>query len=133
MLDKYGSYLKPPINYSYNLGSIRPFSKEFPWLKPGVGEESLRLGRTLFQEQFTRFFPISDANGATKGIAYIIPRPTHTGAVSQHTVFVKRMFITQKSDKVLPSWAFFIRAVINSDVLSTTASREDIYENEILG
>jgi molecular chaperone HtpG len=132
LLDQYGSYLTPPIAYTYNLGEPIYFEKEFPWLSPEVGNKAVRVGKAFFEEKFTQFFPISDADGTTKGIAYILPRPTHMGAVSQHAVYVKRMFVSKKTDKVLPPWAFFVKAVLNSDNLSTTASREDIYENDIL-
>ncbi|MCI5056061.1 MAG: hypothetical protein MRY83_08135, partial [Flavobacteriales bacterium] len=42
-------------------------------------------------------------------------------------VYIKKMFITENCEEILPDWAFFTRIIINSESLSPTASREGIY------
>ncbi|MDJ1493846.1 HSP90 family protein [Cytophagaceae bacterium DM2B3-1] len=132
LLHKYGDYLPVPIKYSYNAGSEITFQKEFPWLTRSTGSEALMLGNRVFGERFSHYFPIQDSKGQTQGLAYVLPHRTHTTSVSKHVLYVKRMFISDSCGDILPDWAFFVRAILNSDNLSTTASREDIYHNEIL-
>ncbi len=130
LLHKYADYLPVPVVYSYNAESETVFQKEFPWVTRSVGSEAVQLGNRTFGEKFTHYFPIQDSTGQTQGLAYILPHPTHATSSSKHVLYVKRMFISDSCSDILPEWAFFVRAILNSDNLSTTASREDIYHNE---
>lgn len=134
LLHKYADYLPVKVNYAHNAGDETIFNKEFPWLLKSntVGSEALNLGNRTFGERFLHFFPIQDDAGKTKGLAYVLPRPTHTASESKHVLFIKRMFISNDCGDILPKWAFFVKAIVNSENLSTTASREDVYHNETL-
>ncbi len=132
LLHRYGDYLEYPITFEATDSAEQSFQKKFPWEKTALDDSVLRLGKEKFQEDFSNFIPLQDWSGKTKGIAYIIPRVTHFGSVNAHCVYVKRMFITDKSAEVLPEWAFFVRAIVNSDNVSPTASREEIYKNTTL-
>ena len=48
------------------------------------------------------------------------------------TVYIRNMFITESSGKVLPTWAKFVRGIVETSMLQPTASREDIHEDENL-
>lgn len=50
----------------------------------------------------------------------------------RHRVYVKNMLVNTREDTLLPDWAFFVRAVVNSESLTPTASREQLREDEIL-
>lgn len=66
------------------------------------------------------------------GVAFVLPSavsPTSRGA---HRVYVKRMLVGPRIDGLLPDWAFFVRCVVNADGLRPTASREQLYEDEVL-
>ncbi|KIP53857.1 HSP90 family protein [Leucobacter komagatae] len=65
------------------------------------------------------------------GVAFILPQAVTPGS-GQHRVYMKRMLLSSRSDRVLPEWSFFTRAVIDSDTLSPTASREQLHDDEIL-
>lgn len=45
-------------------------------------------------------------------------------------VFIRRMFITESHRTLLPSWARFVRGVIDCPDLQPTASREDLHEDD---
>ncbi|MFV0451265.1 MAG: HSP90 family protein [Propioniciclava sp.] len=65
------------------------------------------------------------------GVAFVLPEAVHPSA-GRHRVYVKRMLVGHRVDDVLPDWAFFVRAVINSGALTPTASREQIHSDEVL-
>ncbi|HTF81828.1 MAG TPA: HSP90 family protein, partial [Cytophagales bacterium] len=132
LLHRYGDYLPVSISYAYNTQEETLFNKEFPWLKESFSNEALLLGNKTFNEKFSHYFPIQDEEGGTRGIAYIMPRATHTASQSKHVLYIKKMFISADCADILPSWAFFVKAIVNSDNLATTASREAIYHNDTL-
>lgn len=45
-------------------------------------------------------------------------------------IFIRRMFICDRQEDLLPPWARFIRGVIDCPVLQPTASREDIHQDD---
>ncbi|ETJ45318.1 HSP90 family heat shock protein, partial [human gut metagenome] len=65
------------------------------------------------------------------GVAFVLPQAVAPGSGS-HRVYTKQMLLGPRVDKILPEWAFFVRAVINADSLTPTASREDLHEDEVL-
>lgn len=46
------------------------------------------------------------------------------------TVYIRRMFITDHEQHLLPSWARFFRGVIECPILQPTASRENIHQED---
>ncbi|WP_371616796.1 HSP90 family protein [Streptomyces sp. NBC_00454] len=67
-----------------------------------------------------------------RGVAYVLPEPTSPAHRSGHRVHLKGMLLTDKADNLLPDWAFFVRAVLDTDTLRPTASRENLYDDETL-
>ncbi|MDR2620027.1 MAG: hypothetical protein LBC29_02725, partial [Propionibacteriaceae bacterium] len=47
-------------------------------------------------------------------------------------VYLKRMLVGDRVSGLLPNWAFFVRCIIDSSSLRPTASRESLYEDEVL-
>jgi molecular chaperone HtpG len=65
------------------------------------------------------------------GVAFVLPQAVSPGA-GQHRVYTKRMLLGPRVDRLLPEWAFFVRAVIDTDTLAPTASREQLHDDEML-
>lgn len=130
LLGRYGTYLNIPIRFFVNDEAKNNFQRDFPWNVSA--DEVIAAGRRTFKEEFHRYIPLKDRSGKTTGVAYIIPRATYTVANNAHTVYIKNMFITGHCSTVLPEWAFFVKAIINSENISPTASREEIYKNQVL-
>src|SRR5690606_29045149 len=63
---------------------------------------------------------------------YILPYSPSPTARRAHRVYLKNMLLSEASDNLLPSWAFFVTCVVNTDALRPTASRESFYEDETL-
>jgi molecular chaperone HtpG len=126
---RYGEYLKIPIELDIN-GETCMIGKSFPWEGKSDGTDILNRGEEIFGEEFRHYIPIEDKTKKTKGIAYILPRPTHHGAAQTNRVYIKNMLVTTKAHDFLPEWAFFVKAIVNSSNLTPTASRENIYSNK---
>ncbi|MFI5805612.1 HSP90 family protein [Streptomyces sp. NPDC051561] len=67
-----------------------------------------------------------------RGVAYVLPTATSPAHHAAHRVYLKGMLLTGKADNLLPDWAFFVRAVLDTDTLRPTASRENLYDDETL-
>lgn len=109
---------------------------ELPWR---VAHETATVRSRALAEYCERVFgftPLGHIDldvplAGTTGVAFILPQAVSPGA-GQHRVYMKRMLLGPRVDRVLPEWAFFVRAVIDSDALSPTASREHLHDDEIL-
>ncbi|MFT3944642.1 MAG: HSP90 family protein [Ancrocorticia sp.] len=105
---------------------------ELPWRTHANDPRAL----TAYCEKTFRFTPLGyiDLNlpaVGVSGVAFILPQAVSPGS-GQHRVYVKRMLLGPRIDQLLPEWAFFARAVLNTDTLSPTASREQLHDDEML-
>ncbi|MFC5747098.1 HSP90 family protein [Actinomadura rugatobispora] len=66
------------------------------------------------------------------GVAFVLPRPVAPTARGAHRVYLKRMLLAESVEGLLPEWAFFVRCVVDAGELRPTASREALYEDELL-
>ncbi|TYK43228.1 HSP90 family protein [Actinomadura decatromicini] len=66
------------------------------------------------------------------GVAFILPEPVSPAARASHRVYLKRMLLAEGVEGLLPEWAFFARCVVDAGELRPTASREALYEDELL-
>jgi molecular chaperone HtpG len=67
-----------------------------------------------------------------RGVAYVLPGAASPVGRGGHRVYLKGMLLSDAADGLLPDWAFFARAVLDTDLLRPTASREALYEDETL-
>lgn len=109
---------------------------ELPWEVDYQFDSDRRAAMLRYCEQNLNFTPLAYLDLSVSllgisGIAYILPQAVGRGA-GRHHVYVKQMLVSQKETSILPEWAFFVRAVINADGLATTASREQLREDEVL-
>lgn len=66
------------------------------------------------------------------GVAYVLPAAVPPTTSARHRVYLKRMLLGGAVDDLLPPWAFFVRCVVDASALRPTASREGLYEDEVL-
>ena len=66
------------------------------------------------------------------GVAFVLPNATSPAGQNTHRVYLKRMLVGAQVPGLLPPWAFFVRCVVNSSELRPTASREALYEDDVL-
>ena len=114
----------------------RRITVPMPWQAEYPHDQARAKALATYCEQVFGFTPLGhiDLNvplTGVSGVAFILPQAVAPGS-GLHRVYTKRMLLGQRVGGLLPDWAFFTRAVLNSDVLSPTASREQLREDEIL-
>lgn len=109
---------------------------DLPWQAPYDSEADRRRALTAYCEEIFGFTPLGHVDlrlpaAGVSGVAFLLPQAVSPGS-GQHRVYLKRMLLGQRVDRVMPEWAFFARAVIDADALSPTASREQLHDDEVL-
>jgi molecular chaperone HtpG len=140
-LRHYGELLPIPVwsNY-YEAGEEIRTAINAAWpfpadVRQAVAEDRagcLAYGKALFNFDPIDVIPLQTTSGWTQGLAFIFPNTQPARSQSRHRVYLKGMLVSDKQDDILPDWAFFVRAVINTEELQPMASREDFYEDEQL-
>jgi molecular chaperone HtpG len=115
----------------------RVTQSELPWRRQSTSPAARDFELTRYCEQSLGFSPLAwfdvdlPAIGLS-GVAFVLPTPTSPSVDNTHRVYLKRMLLGSQITDVLPDWAFFVRLVVNVSQLRPTASREGLYEDEIL-
>lgn len=109
---------------------------ELPWRIEHVSTKTRARALAEYCEQTFGFTPLGHIDldlpvAGVSGVAFILPQAVAPGA-GGHRVYTKRMLLGPRVDRVLPDWAFFVRAVIDTEALSPTASREQLHDDELL-
>lgn len=95
-------------------------------------EQAVRYGRELLGASPLDVIELSEPATGTRGLAYVLPFAPPPGARQATRMYLGRMLLAERVDDVLPEWAFFVRAVIDSTGLAPTASRESLVEDAAL-
>jgi len=76
--------------------------------------------------------PVHVPAAGLSGVALILGNPTHTGRRPGSRVYLKGMLLGDEMAGLLPEWAFFVRLVVDTTTLRPTASREALYDDDLL-
>jgi molecular chaperone HtpG len=116
-----------------------PISAGTPPWEPGPDEAPVaRRARLVdYCEQVFGFSPfdmieLSVPAAGLRGVAFVLPVPANPTMRVAHRVYLKRMLLSEGIEGLLPEWAFFVRAVVDTTELRPTASRETLYEDQLL-
>lgn len=112
----------------------RVTSAALPWAVTGEDREAT-LAR--YCEATLGFTPLAAIEldlpvAGVSGVAFVLPSAVSPTAGGAHRVYVKRMLLGSRVEGLLPEWAFFVRCVVNADGLRPTASREQLYVDDVL-
>ena len=133
LLTKYSQFLNIEVKLTEQESTEDIFRNQFPWEQQISDEkEIVQFGRKYFDINFHYHINLESHDGMTKGLGYIYPFPSKPGGKSANHVYIKNMLIDEEAGDLLPEWAFFIKAVVNSEILKPTASRESLYKNKTL-
>ncbi|MFD6219055.1 HSP90 family protein [Nocardia asteroides] len=128
-------------------GSLLPFEvtvdgrsitePEVPWRANHPTPDDRKAALAAYAEDtfgFTPFatFDLSCAESGVTGVAFVLPQPVNPAAKAGHRVYLKRMLLAESVAGLLPDWAFFVRCVVDTTELRPTASREALYEDDLL-
>lgn len=132
-LEFYGNALPYPVYLEMGEKREQINSLSPVWLDASASkEELLAYGRAAFQSSFLDAFPVWTTAGNIGGTIYILPFKTQFSGRLTHRIYLKRMLLSEEDANLLPSWAFFVKCVLNAETLSSTASRESLVNNEEL-
>jgi molecular chaperone HtpG len=92
-------------------------------------DELYEFGTELIGSRPLDVIHISAPATGTKGKAFVLPFAPPPNARQASRVYLSRMLLSERADGLLPDWAFFVRAVLDSTDISPTASREGIVED----
>ncbi|GAA0948915.1 HSP90 family protein [Actinocorallia libanotica] len=110
---------------------VLPWHAEHP--DPQTRREALlRYGERLLDTPPFDVIDLEVPEAGLSGVAYVLPYEAGPGDRARHRVYLKRMLMGDRVEKVMPDWAFFTRCVVNADELRPTASREQLYEDDLL-
>ena len=73
--------------------------------------------------------PLNNPAAGLTGVAFVLPFPANPAERATHRVYLKRMLLAEGVEGLLPDWAFFVRAVIDTSELRPTASREALFDD----
>ncbi len=125
----FGGLLPHPIK----VGGTAINAEPPPWRRPGVDRGALLdYGESLFATRFFDAIPLRSSVGDVDGVAFVLPYTASLATKNSHRIYLKNMLLSESGEHVLPTWAFFVKAVVNANDLRPTASREAFYEDEAL-
>lgn len=108
--------------------------QNMPWEREGISAEEMRLDNMLYLEKrvpdsVLEVVPIKEKD--VEGLLYIT-RSRAIGRVAPRTlrVFLKRMFLCEGTDELLPPWATFVNGILNTNSLEPNAARDNFLRNE---
>ncbi|MGJ0389110.1 HSP90 family protein [Microbacterium sp. CGR1] len=95
-------------------------------------DEAVQYGRDLLGASPLDVIELAEPATGTRGLAYVLPYAPPPGARQATRMYLGRMLLGERVDDVLPEWAFFVRAVVDSTGLAPTASRESLVDDAAL-
>lgn len=111
---------------------VHEITRPAPFLGEGGPDAALEYGRDLIGGTPLDVIEISEPATGTRGFAYVLPFAPPPNVRQATRMYLGRMLLSERCADVLPDWAFFVRAVIDSEGLSPTASRESLVEDTAL-
>lgn len=128
----FGEFLPVRVTIDAPGGDI-DVTREPPFLDPAADiEAAVQYGRDLLGAAPLDVIPLSEPATGTQGLAYVLPFAPPPGSRQATRMYLGRMLLSERVDDVLPDWAFFVRAVVDSTGLAPTASRESLVEDTAL-
>ncbi|MCK2032526.1 HSP90 family protein [Microbacterium sp. KSW4-4] len=128
----FGEFLPVRVTIDAPGGDI-DVTREPPFLDSAADiEAAVQYGRDLLGAAPLDVIPLSEPATGTQGLAYVLPFAPPPGARQATRMYLGRMLLSERVDDVLPDWAFFVRAVVDSTGLAPTASRESLVEDTAL-
>lgn len=131
LAETFGAHLPVSIAVDLPSGGEVALTRPAPFLAEDR-EVQLGYGRDLIGAEPLDLIPLSVPATQTRGTAFVLPYAPPPAARQSTRVYLRGMLLTERADDILPDWAFFARAVIDSGGLRPTASRESLVDDDAL-
>lgn len=137
LVRQYGGLLPYTIDLVTDAGMVRLNDQDVPWRHTYASRAEewralMNFGKRMFQQDFFDCIPLHSEIGDVTGAAYILPYSPNPTAKRAHRVYLKNMLLSEASENLLPTWAFFVTCVVNTNGLRPVASREAFCEDDTL-
>ena len=130
---QFGNALPITINFITDEGTEVLVDKDPVWLnKESSKDELLEYGKKIFNINFLDAFYLHSEKGGVDGVAYIMPYKVQFSGSKQHKIYLKRMYLCEQANNLLPEWTSFVKCIINTNDLRPTASRESLMDDDIM-
>lgn len=127
---RYGAYLPVPIHIA-DVQGLTTITQDPAFLSADPAT-LIDIGTEILGVRPFDAIPIDIPLTGTRGVAFVLPHPVPPQSVGSHTVYCRRMLVTDRSREIAPEWAFFTRIIVDSTAVNPTASREALIEDEAL-
>ena len=108
--------------------------QNMPWERDGVSAEEMRFDNMLYLEKrvpdsVLEVIPVKETD--VEGLLYIT-RSRAIGHPAPRTirVFLKRMFLCEGTEELLPPWATFVNGIMNTTTLEPNAARDNFLRSD---
>lgn len=137
LVQKYAEFLPADITILTGQGS-KPVSREYPWVEDFGAHRSAVLqgvspkyGGLGVGKQFDAI-EVDSLDLGLRAIVYIGAPSGKAKSSGCNRVYVNGMLVDDADDSLMPPWAFFAWAVVDSTTLAPTASRETLMKDAAL-
>ncbi|PKQ26497.1 MAG: HSP90 family protein [Actinobacteria bacterium HGW-Actinobacteria-4] len=131
---RFGEFLPVPVRVDLPQGDPMAINRDAPFLEEtaNLSAGAMAYGAEMLAAEPLDMIPIDVPATGTRGVVYVLPFSPALGARQASRVYLGQMLLGDSVDGLLPDWAFFTRAVVNSTGLNPTASREDLVQDDAL-
>lgn len=127
----YGSLLPVPITLLGPDSQREPLTPQLaPWelAEEAAADYCYRAFGFVPMAQIPLSLPVA----GVRGVAFVMPMAAAPGSGSKHRVYLRRILLGDAVTGLVPDWASFMRIVVDVENLRPTASRESLYDDELL-
>lgn len=133
LAETFGEFLPYRIAIDLPGGGEDTITRDAPFLALGNDPEAAATYATdLLGGAPFDMIELSSPGTATRGVGYVLPFTPPPSARQSSRVYLGRMLLGERVSDLLPEWAFFVRAVVDSTGLNPTASRESLVEDDAM-
>jgi molecular chaperone HtpG len=125
------------LPFAIGVAGRRVNSGELPWRRQYPTADARSLALADYAQRIFGFRPFGTIDVAVPeagltGVAFVLPAVANPAARASHRVYLRRMLLAEGAEALLPDWAFFVRCVVDASELLPTASREGLYQDDLL-
>ncbi|OKL46157.1 hypothetical protein BSR29_07845 [Boudabousia liubingyangii] len=129
LVKHYAKYLAVPITVVGPEHQEMVSQQPFPWHEGQVRREN--WCRENFGYSPLDTFEISVPAAGLEGLAYV-PESRVSPNAQAHQIYLRGMLVNEEQRNLLPTWAPFVRVIADAQYLRPLASREGLFEDELL-
>jgi molecular chaperone HtpG len=133
----YGALLPYDVSVAAADGTVTTTERPAVWDRSYASDRDRKAALFGYAAATLGFTPLDVIDldipvAGIRGAGFVLPDSVSPAEGDRHRVYLKGMLLSDAARGLLPGWAFFVRCVVDTDALRPTASREALYEDEIL-